>query len=996
MEITKRWLNKIAGWKAVKQAGVICAAGSVVEAEQNGELIKGLVISGGKRLAAGLRINGPIDIDNLCTCRVSRNSGQICEHSVAVALSLIDVEPEPQFPKRSAPGKRAVPAAAAAPPAPAPSDPVQVRFDKRAFELWAQGRIPIRFEVRDGEPNNADLRIQAWLGSVGIEKLPAQATLKPALAAQLIVLLRGASQVSVEDEELIVADLPAGRLRVELSRNGGEFTLKPFPWSEDDQQLLDGFAWFPERRLIQSLRKPPKGAESVYADLLAGKAARLDATELIRAAETWEDAVEFVGETLQVARAKPSFHLALEGSLNALTGVATVRYPEGIQFRMGKADDSDFPIESEGRYLNRNIAAENQAALLLVDAGLKGPDSSGQFQLRGKAEIASFVASKLPDVRLKWEVELGERIRHVLRNIEVIRPKFESAGTDNNWLSFSINYTSDRGNSISRAEIQKLLAKGQNQTRLSNGREAIVDLSACEEVSEVLFDVNPQQDGEFFRAKPHHAGYLASALGGEVEFDEKSVDLNQLGELKTILRDYQSDGIQWLTSRLLGGSTACLLADEMGLGKTLQSLAAAELLLQKAGGGQVLVVCPTSLLNNWANEAAKFLPERSVYILHGPNRWNNVEDFEYAEIVITSYALMTRDLEKLVDYEFNCVILDEASAIKNPDTQNSKSARQLVAGARVALTGTPVENTIRELWSIFEFLTPGYLGTRQEFKERYEAPIASGAKPAPILKRLRQRVEPFFLRRLKTDVAKDLPPKIEQIRFCELSGGQAELYESILRESRKKIDDALSTKNEGKARMTMLTALLRLRQVCCDPRLLKLENGPTESGKLDAFSELLEEALEGGHKVLVFSQFVGMLHLLREQLLKAGQEFCYLDGSSSDRAAQVERFQTDSAVSVFLISLKAGGYGLNLTAADTVIHYDPWWNPAVEAQATDRAHRIGQDRPVTSYKLITSGAVEERILALQRKKRAVIEAALDDGEPMMQGLSVDEIRDVIG
>lgn len=993
MEITKRWLNKIAGWKAVKQAGVICSAGSVVEAEQSENLIKGIVVSGGRRLAAGLRVNGPIDIDNLCTCRVSRNSGQICEHSVAVAMSLIEEEPEPDWPSRSRGRKRAE---SPKPAAPAPSDPVHVRFDPRAFDLWREGRVPIRFEARDGEPNDADVRIQAWLGSVGVAKLPTQATLKPELAAQLIVLLRGADQVSIGEDPLTVADLPAGRIRVELSRDNENFNLKPFSWSAEDQQLLDGFAWFPERRLIQSLRKPPKGAETDYEELLDGNTVELDAAELIRNAEAWEDAVEFVGETLQIGRAKPSFHLALEGSLNALTGVATVGYPEGIQFRMGRGSDADFPIESKGRFLNRNEAAEERAQQLLVDAGFRGPDSDGQFQMRGKAEIAKFIASDLPDLRLNWDVEMGERIRYVLRNVEVIRPRLETIATDNNWLSFSIDYTSETGASVPRAEIQKLLAKGQNQTQLANGKQAIIDFSACEEASEVLFDVDPQQDGDVFRAKAHHAGYLATALGGELDFDEDSIDLDQLGELKSILRDYQSAGIRWLTSRLLGGSTSCLLADEMGLGKTLQSLAAAELLLQQAGGGQVLVVCPTSLLTNWANEAAKFLPERAVYILHGPNRWKNVEDFEYAEIVITSYALLTRDLKNLAAYEFTCVILDEASAIKNPDTNNAKSARQLVAGSRVALTGTPVENTVRELWSIFEFLAPGYLGSRQEFKDRYESPVASGAAPGPILKRLRQRIAPFFLRRLKTEVASDLPPKIEQVRYCELAGGQAELYESILRESRKKIDDALSAKSEGQARMTMLTALLRLRQACCDPRLLKLDNGPTESGKLDAFRELLEEALEGGHKVLVFSQFVGMLQLLRQQLLDDGQEFCYLDGASSDRAAQVERFQTDSAVSVFLISLKAGGYGLNLTAADTVVHYDPWWNPAVEAQATDRAHRIGQDRPVTSYKLITSGAVEERILALQRKKRAVIEAALEDGEPMMQGLRVDEIREIIG
>ena len=877
-----------------------------------------------------------------------------------------------------------------------PVEPVHVRFDERAFDLWARGRIPIRFEKRDADPNDADVRIQAWLGSVGVRQLPMHAVLKPEQAAQLIVLLRGADQVTIGDELLTVSDVPANRLRVELSREDDDFVLKPFAWSKDDQQLLNGFVWFDERRLIQSLRKPPKGSEETYLKLLAGETTHVLAAKLIGDATRWEDAVEFVGETLHVAPAQPRFHLSLEGSLNAISGVASVRYPAGVEFRMGQGNDDEFPIESDGRFLIRNPDAEKQASDRLDRAGFKGPDAGGQFQLRGKTEIASFVASALPNLRESWDVEIGERLSYVLRNVEVIRPQFETVATDNNWLSFSINYTSDAGSEIPRADIQKLLSKSQNQTQLPNGRQAIIDLGACEEANEVLFDVGPRQEGDVFRAESHHAGYLTTAFGGEPEFDESNVDLSQLGELGEILRDYQSTGIRWLTSRLRTGAHSCLLADEMGLGKTLQSLAAAELALQESGGGQILVVCPTSLLTNWANEAERFLPERAVFVLHGANRWDNVEDFEYAEIIVTSYALLTRDLAQLREYEFTMVILDEASAIKNPDTKAAKAARKLSASSRIALTGTPVENTVRELWSIYEFLAPGYLGTRQEFKDRYEAPIAGGAAPGPVLQRLRNRVKPFFLRRLKTEVARDLPPKIEQVRFCELTTGQAALYESILRESRKKIDDALSAKSEGQARMTMLTALLRLRQVCCDPRLLGLDKPPDDCGKRDAFRELLDEALEGGHKVLVFSQFVGMLHLLRQQLQEAGHDFCYLDGASNDRAAQVDRFQSDKSVSVFLISLKAGGYGLNLTAADTVVHYDPWWNPAVEAQATDRAHRIGQDRPVTSYKLITRGAVEERILALQRRKRAVIEAALDDAAPMMQGLSVDEIREVIG
>ena len=560
-----------------------------------------------------------------------------------------------------------------------------------------------------------------------------------------------------------------------------------------------------------------------------------------------------------------------------------------------------------------------------------------------------------------------------------------------------MQYRSDDGLELSRQEIQRLLNRGQSKVKLANGKLAAIDLGACEEADEVLFDVQGNQEAGVFRVEAHQAGYLAAAIGGLAFEEGEAVTLEALDDLLPILRSYQKEGIAWLVRRMKSAAHAGLLADEMGLGKTLQSLASLELLLQNEEG-QVLIVCPTSLIANWQQEIRRFLPERKVQILHGAKRWNAEAAIDQADFLVTSYALLVRDLEIWRERDLAALVLDEASHIKNPDTKNAKAARQVKAGHRIALTGTPVENSIRELWSIFEFLVPGYLGSRREFKDRYEAPIASGAAPRPVLDRLRKRIEPLFLRRRKDQVATDLPSRMEQVHRCELTAKQASIYESILRESRKKIDDALSKSSEGQARMTVLTALLRLRQVCCDPRLLNIESAKKAgSGKLDLFMELMGEALAGSHRVLVFSQFTGMLSLLRERLDDEAISFCYLDGASTDRPLQVERFQASAhGPPVFLISLKAGGYGLNLTAADTVIHYDPWWNPAVEAQATDRAHRIGQTRPVTAYKLITNGTVEERILALQRRKRAMIDAALDEREPLMQGLSTDELREVIG
>jgi SNF2 family DNA or RNA helicase len=375
-----------------------------------------------------------------------------------------------------------------------------------------------------------------------------------------------------------------------------------------------------------------------------------------------------------------------------------------------------------------------------------------------------------------------------------------------------------------------------------------------------------------------------------------------------------------------------------------------------------------------------------------------------AQLAITSYGALARDVEQdsYAHGEFSLVIADEASLIRNPNTRAAKALRSLKASARLALSGTPVENSIEDLWSIMEFAEPGYLGSRSDFTSRY------GRGGEGDLSRLRRRINPFVLRRVKSEVASDLPSKSEQIVYCELTPTQRKTYEFVLKESRKNVSDLLSKNAENASnRLEILTALLRLRQICCDMRLLpgagktlsKSKQPDILSAKLDVLRTLLERAVPAGHRVLVFSQFVGMLQLVREHLAEWGYQFAYLDGASSSkqRAEQVDAFQApDSEIPVFLISLKAGGYGLTLTAADTVIHLDPWWNPAVEAQATDRAHRIGQTRPVTSYKLITTGTVEEKIVELQKRKRQVISAALDDVQPLMSELKMNEIAELLG
>jgi len=466
--------------------------------------------------------------------------------------------------------------------------------------------------------------------------------------------------------------------------------------------------------------------------------------------------------------------------------------------------------------------------------------------------------------------------------------------------------------------------------------------------------------------------------------------------LESVLRPYQKQGVAWLQF-LRENDFGGILADEMGLGKTLQTLAfLRHVVRQNAGGVPWLIVCPTSLVFNWVAEARKFTPTLKVLALHGAERHTQFEQLAHSDLIVTSYALIRRDAERYRGLEFDTMVLDEAQHIKNRATQNAQAVKAVRAKHRLVLTGTPLENSVLDLWSIFDFLMPGYLGSAKDFRERYELPIIR-EKNVEAQQRLARRLRPFLLRRLKQEVAADLPAKLEQVAFCELTADQRDVYQQVIEASRKEVLAAVGAQGLAKSRMVVLTALLRLRQVCCDLRLLKLENvNPANaSGKLDLFGELLEEVMDGGHRVLVFSQFTSMLALLQERLTDEGIEFCRLDGATTNRGAVVQRFQDNPSIPVFLISLKAGGVGLNLTGADTVIHFDPWWNPAVEDQATGRAHRIGQTKVVTSYKLITRDTVEEKILLLQNRKREIVEATLDGEAAFTESLNWEEIQELL-
>ncbi|MGE4556123.1 MAG: SNF2-related protein [Desulfovibrionaceae bacterium] len=469
-------------------------------------------------------------------------------------------------------------------------------------------------------------------------------------------------------------------------------------------------------------------------------------------------------------------------------------------------------------------------------------------------------------------------------------------------------------------------------------------------------------------------------------------DVGQPEGVNATLRPYQVQGLSYLNF-LRDYGFGGILADEMGLGKTIQTLSFIQHCISRGAKGPNLIIVPTSVLPNWDREAAKFTPSLSRLIIYGSRREDLFRKIKSSDLVVTTYALLRRDLEELLKYSYNLVILDEAQNIKNPNTITAKSVRRLDAGMRLCLSGTPIENNLFELWSLFEFLMPGFLGSQHTFQRGIVKPIKDGDDET--LELLRNRVKPFILRRTKKEVAKDLPPKIETVHYCDLIDEQRELYNALASKLKEQVLKTVEEKGMAKSQMSILDALLKLRQICCHPRLLKLDMPGVEtnlpSGKFDAFKDLVTDIVEGGHKVLVFSQFVQMLHVIRSWLSIKDIPFAYLDGSSKDRFEQVDRFNENPDIPIFLISLKAGGTGLNLTSADYVIHYDPWWNPAVENQATDRTHRIGQKRQVFAYKMICQNTVEEKILKLQEQKKDVAEAIIP-GQPALKSLTREDLE----
>ena len=545
----------------------------------------------------------------------------------------------------------------------------------------------------------------------------------------------------------------------------------------------------------------------------------------------------------------------------------------------------------------------------------------------------------------------------------------------------------------------------RREFKLPNGQIAIIPDEWFTDYLELFAFGEETEDG--LNLRRHHLALVADLQSNELatvrmgrkleklrdfaEVEDHPLPVGFLGEL----RPYQKAGYNWLRFVQDYHFGGCL-ADDMGLGKTIQTLAMLQHRREsgEAKGAASLLVLPTSLVFNWLNEAQKFTPELRVLAYTGTYRDKNPDRFADYDVVLTSYGIVRLDTELLAGYKFDYVILDESQAIKNPSSTTSQAVRQLHSKHRLILTGTPVENSTMDLWSQMSFINPGLLGTQAFFRKEFLKPIEKDQDEGRT-RRLHALIKPFILRRHKAQVAKELPAKTEQLSYCQMTDEQAHAYEETKSFYRNKILRNLDEHGPASTQFLLLQGLTRLRQIANHPRLAD-ENYTHESGKLREVLRMIRNVVAEGHKVLVFSQFVQHLSLVRTALDERQMPYAYLDGATRDRPAEVARFQETEDLKVFLISLKAGGVGLNLTAADYVFILDPWWNPAVEAQAVDRAHRIGQQRPVFTYKFITQGTVEEKILALQRRKLALVSELIATDEAVIKHLTREDIEELLG
>ena len=745
------------------------------------------------------------------------------------------------------------------------------------------------------------------------------------------------------------------------------------------------FAWIEQFRQSGAIQAPERDGEAMLAALLCAPGAPpLEGPEEI----TYEHVTVPPRPALRVKSAEAA------ARASKLRGELLFDYDGQL---IAANDKSAGFYQADGkRFLRRDTEAEKAARNTLEDLGLR--NSWTYYNPEPAWEIAP---TKLPRI-VRALVEAGW---HIEAEGKVFRRPGEfrmgvSSGVD--W--FELHGDVDYGDTKARLpELLEALRRGDKMVRLDDGTYGVLPEEWLSRIG-MLVGMGTAQDGHI-RFRRSQAGLLDALLAAAPETSCDEVFTRVRDELRQFqgveaaaqppgfvgqLRDYQREGLGWIEFLRRFSFGGCL-ADDMGVGKTAQVLALFETRRALRAMGETvppsLVVLPRSLVFNWKEEAARFTPQLRLLDYTGAER--NGDDFSGYDAVLATYGTLRRDVVRLKDFEFDYIVLDEAQAIKNANTESAKAVRLLKGAHRLALSGTPVENHLGELWSLFEFLNPGMLGSASVFK------MAGGVGRNPdeeTRRLLAHGLRPFILRRTKEQVARELPPKTEQTIYCELKPTQRKLYNELRQHYRESLLKRVETNGLAKSKIQVLEALLRLRQAACHPGLLDAKRTGEASAKLDTLLAQIAEVTEEGHKALVFSQFTSLLAIVRERLDANHVPYEYLDGQTRDRKAPVDRFQNDPDCRLFLVSLKAGGLGLNLTAAEYVFLLDPWWNPAVEAQAVDRAHRIGQTRQVFAYRLIARDTVEEKVLELQKTKRDLAAAIIGEDNSLIRNLKREDLE----
>jgi non-specific serine/threonine protein kinase len=703
---------------------------------------------------------------------------------------------------------------------------------------------------------------------------------------------------------------------------------------------------------------------------------------------------------------KPQPRLYLQDNLGVLE--ASLKYGYGdfevaYESRVPDTASTYDPDTSTFTRIYRDAGAEKAAFSQVSNFGLKRVTGSpGLFNLRSNVNAIDFLLRHVPKAAAAgFEVYGADAIKNVRINRNRPTVSFRiSSGID--W--FDLQGVVQYGElEVSLKDVRKALKRKENFIKLADGTIGEIPDDWLERYKH-LFGLG-QETEQGLRFSSQQVTLLDQLLGesdrvrADDEFQRRRERLHEFSGITPVqvpdnlvgdLFPYQKAGLDWLHFLHEYGFGGCL-ADDMGLGKTVQVLAFLQSLKEKGmSSSAALVVVPRSLLVNWQREAGKFTPDLRILVQHGPLREKDSAVFDQYDLILTTYGIVIKDIELLRRYRFHYVILDESQAIKNPLSQSAKACRLLHSDHRLVMTGTPVENSTFELWSQFAFINPGLLGNLEYFKSEIGGPIEKNGD-AETAQFLRKMVFPFILRRTKEQVAPELPPRTERIIFGDMDTPQRKLYNRTRENYRKSLLGLIENQGLDNARMKILEGLLRLRQICIHPQLVdKTYRG--DSAKFELLLETIDTLLAEGHKTLIFSQFVETLKLLRQELDQRGIRYTYLDGKTNNRQEQVDIFQGDTSYPLFLISLKAGGVGLNLTAADYVIHLDPWWNPAVEMQASDRAHRIGQDKPVFVYKYILRDTVEEKILLLQERKKNLVEQLISTESSFFKAITPDDVK----